>query len=78
MEEEMARDPKVFLIGEEVGQFQGAYKVHMHQCTLQTRRFTIDLDRTPNSVPLAARNPYSHLRYSCASVDEFVLCVGFR
>ena len=27
IEEEMERDPKVFLIGEEVGQFQGAYKV---------------------------------------------------
>ena len=27
MAEEMARDPSVFLIGEEVGQYQGAYKV---------------------------------------------------
>lgn len=27
MVEEMERDPKVFLIGEEVGQYQGAYKV---------------------------------------------------
>ena len=27
MEDEMDRDPKIFLIGEEVGQFQGAYKV---------------------------------------------------
>eukprot|EP00042_Codosiga_hollandica_P041088 m.363349 g.363349 ORF g.363349 m.363349 type:complete len:354 (+) comp56025_c0_seq3:3483-4544(+) len=27
MEEEMSRDPRVFLIGEEVGQFHGAYKV---------------------------------------------------
>jgi pyruvate dehydrogenase E1 component beta subunit len=27
MDEEMARDDKVFLIGEEVGQYQGAYKI---------------------------------------------------
>ena len=27
MEEEMARDPRVFLIGEEVGAYNGAYKV---------------------------------------------------
>ncbi|TNF29181.1 MAG: pyruvate dehydrogenase complex E1 component subunit beta [Deltaproteobacteria bacterium] len=27
LDEEMARDPKVFLMGEEVGQYQGAYKV---------------------------------------------------
>ena len=27
MVDEMERDPKVFLIGEEVGQYQGAYKV---------------------------------------------------
>ncbi len=27
MVEEMKRDPKVFLIGEEVGQYMGAYKV---------------------------------------------------
>jgi pyruvate dehydrogenase E1 component beta subunit len=27
MAEEMERDPNVFLIGEEVGQYQGAYKV---------------------------------------------------
>jgi hypothetical protein len=27
MREEMARDPRVFLMGEEVGQYDGAYKV---------------------------------------------------
>jgi len=27
MDEELARDEKVFLIGEEVGEYQGAYKV---------------------------------------------------
>lgn len=27
MEEEMAADEKVFLLGEEVGQYHGAYKV---------------------------------------------------
>lgn len=27
MDEELARDSKVFLIGEEVGQYNGAYKV---------------------------------------------------
>jgi pyruvate dehydrogenase E1 component beta subunit len=27
MDEEMARDEKVFLLGEEVAQYQGAYKV---------------------------------------------------
>lgn len=27
MDEEMARDDKVFILGEEVGQYQGAYKV---------------------------------------------------
>lgn len=27
MEEEMARDDKVYLLGEEVAQYQGAYKV---------------------------------------------------
>ena len=27
MDEEMARDKNVFLMGEEVGQYQGAYKV---------------------------------------------------
>ncbi len=27
LDEEMARDPKVFLMGEEVGEYQGAYKV---------------------------------------------------
>ena len=27
MSDEMRRDPNVFLIGEEVGQYQGAYKV---------------------------------------------------
>ena len=27
MAEEMRRDPSVFLIGEEVGQYQGAYKI---------------------------------------------------
>lgn len=27
LEEEMTRDPNVFLIGEEVGAYQGAYKV---------------------------------------------------
>ena len=29
MDEEMARDKNVFLMGEEVGQYQGAYKVCM-------------------------------------------------
>jgi pyruvate dehydrogenase E1 component beta subunit len=27
MDEEMARDPKVMILGEEVGEYQGAYKV---------------------------------------------------
>lgn len=27
LDEELARDPKVFLMGEEVGQYNGAYKV---------------------------------------------------
>ncbi|MDH7484589.1 MAG: alpha-ketoacid dehydrogenase subunit beta, partial [Spirochaetales bacterium] len=27
LDEEMARDPAVFLIGEEVGEYDGAYKV---------------------------------------------------
>ncbi len=27
LDEEMQRDPGVFIIGEEVGQYQGAYKV---------------------------------------------------
>ena len=27
MKEEMARDPNVFLLGEEVGAYQGAYKI---------------------------------------------------
>ena len=27
LDEELARDPKVFIIGEEVGQYQGAYKI---------------------------------------------------
>jgi len=27
LEEELARDPKVFILGEEVGQFNGAYKI---------------------------------------------------
>ena len=27
MDEELARDPKVFLMGEEVGLYNGAYKV---------------------------------------------------
>ena len=27
MKEEMRRDPSVFLLGEEVGQYQGAYKI---------------------------------------------------
>ncbi len=30
MDEELARDPKVFLIGEEVAQYNGAYKVKMY------------------------------------------------
>jgi pyruvate dehydrogenase E1 component beta subunit len=30
IDEEMARDPKIFLMGEEVGQYQGAYKVLHH------------------------------------------------
>jgi pyruvate dehydrogenase E1 component beta subunit len=29
MEEEMAADDKVFLLGEEVGQYHGAYKVRL-------------------------------------------------
>lgn len=34
MDEEMARDDKVFIMGEEVGEYQGAYKVrcsHAHR-----------------------------------------------
>ena len=27
MDEEIARDPKVILMGEEVGQYEGAYKI---------------------------------------------------
>lgn len=27
LDEELARDPRVFLMGEEVGQYNGAYKV---------------------------------------------------
>jgi pyruvate dehydrogenase E1 component beta subunit len=29
MEEEMTRDAKVFLLGEEVGQYNGAYKARL-------------------------------------------------
>lgn len=29
MDEELARDEKVFLMGEEVGQYNGAYKVNV-------------------------------------------------
>lgn len=32
IDEELARDPKVFLIGEEVGQYNGAYKVENKEC----------------------------------------------
>ncbi len=28
LDEELTRDPKVFLMGEEVGQYNGAYKVN--------------------------------------------------
>ena len=31
IDEELARDPKVFLIGEEVGQYNGAYKVKLEE-----------------------------------------------
>jgi hypothetical protein len=30
MDEEMVRDPNVFILGEEVGQYNGAYKVRKH------------------------------------------------
>lgn len=30
LDEELARDPKVFLMGEEVGQYNGAYKVFIN------------------------------------------------
>jgi pyruvate/2-oxoglutarate/acetoin dehydrogenase E1 component len=30
MEEEMLRDEKVFILGEEVARYNGAYKVHNH------------------------------------------------
>lgn len=32
MDEEMARDPNVFILGEEVGQYNGAYKVNSMFC----------------------------------------------
>jgi pyruvate dehydrogenase E1 component beta subunit len=38
IDEEMARDPKVFLMGEEVGQYQGAYKVLPSRLDLLLRR----------------------------------------
>lgn len=31
LDEELARDPKVFLMGEEVGQYNGAYKVKIER-----------------------------------------------
>ena len=35
MDEEMARDDTVFLMGEEVGQYQGAYKVSTRHSSAQ-------------------------------------------
>ena len=32
LDEELDRDEKVFIIGEEVAQYQGAYKVTMRYC----------------------------------------------
>lgn len=34
MDEEMTRDPNVFIMGEEVGQYNGAYKVRSERCSV--------------------------------------------
>lgn len=37
MDEEIERDPKVFLLGEEVAEYDGAYKVSEHVSVLRLR-----------------------------------------
>ena len=43
IDEEMERDPTVFVIGEEVAQYQGAYKVSLLQYTTKAKLFVIVL-----------------------------------
>ena len=38
MEEEMLRDEKVFVLGEEVARYNGAYKVSLHRVMRQSVR----------------------------------------
>lgn len=38
MDEEMERDERVFLLGEEVAQYDGAYKVRIHWCFMFVER----------------------------------------
>jgi hypothetical protein len=48
IDEEMERDPTVFVIGEEVAQYQGAYNVSLLQYTTKTKLFVIVLRSSPS------------------------------
>ncbi|WAR26781.1 ODPB-like protein [Mya arenaria] len=57
MDEEIARDPKVFLMGEEVAEYDGAYKAGLKPiCEFMTFNFSMQaIDQVP--VPIVFRGP---------------------
>jgi hypothetical protein len=48
IDEEMERDPTVFVIGEEVAQYQGAYKVSLLQNTTKAKLIVFVLRPSPS------------------------------
>ena len=57
MAEEMRRDPDVFLMGEEVGQYQGAYKVSQGLLDEFGEKRVIDTPITEQDSPVSASVP---------------------
>ena len=51
MEEEMTRDDSVFILGEEVAQYNGAYKVSTRDLLLDDSRAQADLGFTARRLP---------------------------
>jgi hypothetical protein len=65
MDEEMARDPNVFIMGEEVGLYNGAYKVCMQANLRRSRQWTM-LKNFPHP-PFSPHLTVFRLRKDCTT-----------
>ena len=63
MDEEIARDDRVFLIGEEVAKYDGAYKVEEKRDKIERKRLSVHLGQSRLVEKMGRQANYRHANH---------------